>query len=775
MSRKQWIRPIAAGCILAVGLSAAGCSKTNHSTKTNGSQKAAELEEAKEMGRYIEEPVKLPELEKGEEYCNYPLVIKNQFQVMTYAEPANGKDGENLHPLYKVYTKEGKEWTIHELPDVEEKHKNANIIKVLEYEKGKWYLLCADYSSIEEQSDYGEPEYLLYRYDEERKDLEDVTPKQWFDASEKDEGEGPSGIDGLDVDASGNILYYTWRLNEIYRYNPETGERKSIPLKEECYGGVYIKGNQVYAYNGRDEITVMDLDTEEIVDTISREMSYSQGKIFVSDQEEIYYIGENGIECYQKGQSQWNKVIDGMGYSFGASDTSVQSAIITGEKQKEFYMYLNSRDSKIVHLYYDETIPTHKEQRLNICSLYSNEQIKDICNAYQQNHPEVEVSLNFMLGDEDTGLAGDTIKTINSELLAGEGADIYLMEGLSSQKMMDKGVFKDIAPMVKEQIDSGELLPNVMNAFQNESGKMYEIPLRVKVPFFVMKDDLGLDHPQFEGFYNKCKESDGYDYSTDLYVFSMAAALVDCYGDDWIDKDGKVNLDEWAECVEQMTEINKHSLYYNKVNLEEMGIDDVSKIGEYIYRKDSIGLFGGVPYQFISNKEVFGLGCADNLVDVFALSILKDQYHCQYSDINSCFLPSCIIGINANAAHTKEAESFLQYALSEEAQSREGYNGLPINTKSLEQLFFHNEDRKNGGASFSDGEGNSFDIDYQDVKDEDVQEFMTFMKSLQKRNMKDPKVEEILYVSALKVALEQSDVETERSKIENTLRLYLAE
>lgn len=85
-----------------------------------------------------------------------------------------------------------------------------------------------------------------------------------------------------------------------------------------------------------------------------------------------------------------------------------------------------------------------EKDTLTVYSLVKNEDISQIAVLFQQAHPELKVDLLVGMTDEASLTRTDAIKQLNTELLAGEGPDILIVDGLSVEKYTDTGLLPAI-------------------------------------------------------------------------------------------------------------------------------------------------------------------------------------------------------------------------------------------------------------------------------------------------------------------------------------------
>ena len=75
----------------------------------------------------------------------------------------------------------------------------------------------------------------------------------------------------------------------------------------------------------------------------------------------------------------------------------------------------------------------------------------------------------------------DAIRTLNAELLSGNGPDVLVLDGLPVENYIEQGMLLDLSSVVQPMLDSGALLPNVASSFA-EAGSIPAVPTRFLLP-----------------------------------------------------------------------------------------------------------------------------------------------------------------------------------------------------------------------------------------------------------------------------------------------------
>ena len=85
--------------------------------------------------------------------------------------------------------------------------------------------------------------------------------------------------------------------------------------------------------------------------------------------------------------------------------------------------------------------------------------------------------VNFEVGTSGGASAEDALRTLNTELVAGKGPDVLILDGMPLQSFIDKGVLAELSQV----ISADGLIPQVVDPMRTD-GKLYAVPTRFTVP-----------------------------------------------------------------------------------------------------------------------------------------------------------------------------------------------------------------------------------------------------------------------------------------------------
>jgi ABC-type glycerol-3-phosphate transport system substrate-binding protein len=117
--------------------------------------------------------------------------------------------------------------------------------------------------------------------------------------------------------------------------------------------------------------------------------------------------------------------------------------------------------------------------QLTVTALRDNGVLRKAVRDFQRAHPEIDLSLNTALEENDLDTpVEDAVRTLNTDLLAGTGGDVLILDELPLRQYVAKGV---LAPL-DGALAGIDFLPGVLAGSRAEDGALYAMPARFLVP-----------------------------------------------------------------------------------------------------------------------------------------------------------------------------------------------------------------------------------------------------------------------------------------------------
>ncbi|WP_248924668.1 ABC transporter substrate-binding protein [Paenibacillus hamazuiensis] len=303
--------------------------------------------------------------------------------------------------------------------------------------------------------------------------------------------------------------------------------------------------------------------------------------------------------------------------------------------------------------------------------------------GFEQKYPDIDLQIQeYKKGDEEWSSADfeKYIKTTNSALLSGTGADIIDLEDFPISKYVEKKLLADMKDTL-DQLNKNDLHMNILDALKVNGG-LYTVPPAFYPGTFVGDgdvlektievDDKSWTWEQFEEVSRKFKQQSngrGERYALANYApEQFLNKLVENNSTDFIDPTTRKAQFDSPLFVKNMKQIKK--MYDDRIltaNRAQIG----SQLFYFTYFFSPLDVAEGA-YRFYPNPKVLQMP------------------HPQGHKDGSAFFVRNQLGIRANSAVKDEAQKFLAFLLSEDAQSLprdEGFSLLKsVNDKQIGEV-----------------------------------------------------------------------------------------
>lgn len=286
--------------------------------------------------------------------------------------------------------------------------------------------------------------------------------------------------------------------SSITDYDMETGEENTIALDETAsYGGGVqpaIAGDKLlYLYYAETAMPLMEFNPQDgtstqVLDSLSE--AIAPGALVGDSDGALYFPTQNGIYRLAPGGTLPEQVVPGSGTSLSVATNYPMNICRASNGDFLVTLFGDNSTQRVYRYHYDETLPTHAETTLTIWSLQDSATTRAAINEYKQAHPEVDVTFTIAASDEaqdETTARNDALTQLNTQLLAGEGPDLMILDGVQYENYAKKGMLADFS----DALPLEDLQKNLTDPFIVD-GKVYVMPARFNVPV-IIGDEGSLD------------------------------------------------------------------------------------------------------------------------------------------------------------------------------------------------------------------------------------------------------------------------------------------
>jgi ABC-type glycerol-3-phosphate transport system substrate-binding protein len=730
-------------------LTVTGCSSKENKDK----EVDKALEDGVSKGRYVEEDIVFPEGVVASEFVSITVSPKGDTELYAYNDGA-----------YEKYLYIDKSWSkvdAEALQSFNNMSTNNFMIQNVFYgEDKKQYLLG-----------YTRPEYrnALYRLSDTG-EYEKVEVKRFNDSYEEWRNV-PYRPNVLKVLENGMIAAaYPWRVIEVY-----STDGQSMISEYNCGRSCVLgaEGNILYYTDQNDkEVLSTDMKTKEEGNPRSIEIdAFDTGILEIANS--IAYISNTyGIHLNKEGGSLWETLIDGSQSSLGMPSKTLTNFILGTED--DYYLVLTNMDNTEVglkHIYYDENVSSVPPIELSIFSIEDNATIRQAITVFQESHPDVRINFRVAnLGQkvkytygiknpDETITLKDHINALNTELLAGRGADILVLDGLPIASYIEKGVLEDMGSIFNSMKASDEILPNITAPYFSEN-KVYAMPLRFKLPIIYGAYDAVNAANSIEELAEYARNSKEIPLLRPSNYRALAAWLLITYYDQILSSNNDIDeaaLQDFLESVHILSDAINAS---DDVELDYMNTIKGRAYGYWVSASINVH-----KKEFQTNIEELG-GIQD-----FAVPIeVVNKWQGSFRAINNSFKANGLVGINSAGNQKELALEFIQLLFAKEIQSLDLLDGFPINKAAMEEWI--KDEKDSNGFTVTDGE---YDIRALSPKEEPRKEIYESVRAADKPMVNDMTMLDMLLDEAEKYLRGDITVEQAAQNAVASINLYLSE
>lgn len=500
----------------------------------------------------------------------------------------------------------------------------------------------------------------------------------------------------------GDILIAYWS-EPVTRYDGATG------IVKAQYGAkvsdFIVNGEKLFAVDSEEKnITAFNLETAAAGENISMANIAGQNNVLASGGDQgIYLCNSKGIHRLAPGGSVWETLMES-----NLSSLNVPSLIFGSfapDQKGGFYLAFSKYDGgiKLVRTAFDPNMPSVPDTELRVYSLYDNNTVRQAISDFQQSHPNVMVNFQVGITDESSATVSDVIRALSTEILAGKGPDVLILDGLPVDSYLEKGVLADLTDLMENLPSGSKLVDNIVSGV-NRDGKTRAIPMRFTVPMlFGGKETLDsvqsiADLANAKGELPALKINDPDSFLKELMDTSYPA---------WIQGDGSLDTVKVTEFLTSAKQVyDKYHLSAGDgmfaITISSSGGGSAYQMSEsmvnyimgqtslYFTNVSSSGSFD--PGERIANDDPIitsgsqGKGTAGNTMAKPFPGQAKNVY-----------VPAVMAGVNAAGKQQDLAREFIRAMLDPNVQGYDFGDGLPVNSGSLQNIL-NDKELKNATA-----------------------------------------------------------------------------
>lgn len=480
--------------------------------------------------------------------------------------------------------------------------------------------------------------------------------------------------------------------------------------------------------------------------------SYSSAYFSVLGDGTVYAADADGFFRCDAGDTNWQKLLQGIDTGFSLSDQWCRDIVALSDGS--VYAWFGSESGDKIMIYrYDPDAVTEVTEELTLYTVEESFFLQQAAVQYHKQHPEILIHVDAAISmtDKYSGNADyqQIYQDLNTSLTSGNGPDLMVMDHLKLDTYASKGLLLDLQEVLQPMEEDGTLLSNITTAYKEADGTRYAVPLQFGLLLAVGRDVQPEEMSSMDAI-AKAVSGKTESYMGDRTCGELVEAFYPLIVDDIL-QNHQVNRDTLRPWLEDLKKI-----------ADNCGILPSRKEG----RAANIWDLGSDVKLVLQETDGF-----NQAMTPYAVAELLNA---NVVSMENAFYPKMVIGINSRSEHVETAKEFLRFALSEELQSVDTYEGFPVNAKALETQAAADRSMAEAYTTY-DIDGSTVEFAIKAYSEETANHLMELCKAATLCLKEDTQIETSLTESLQAYLNGQASVEEAMDAVEGSLKMYLAE
>lgn len=599
-------------------------------------------------------------------------------------------------------------------------------------------------------------------------------------------------------DQAGNIYQINCGSGEVaYTYHMDSNDSISYPTLIPIDGKLFVAYSR---FNDNWETESVNVDTYDLASHKLEEKNQVLNEFFASKEKmanqinmpvfmtdpankNIYIADITGVYKYTLGSSVVEKIFNGaLGKMYNPVASLVGGTVL--EEDAFILNYNVGYDLSMVRYQYDPNVPAVPEKELTIYSLYDNTLIRQAVTVFQKNNPDVFVNFEIGLSGEDAVTVTDAVKTLNINIMSGQGPDILLLNGMPTDSYMEKGLLMDISDVIAGVADTDGIFENIAASYKKED-QILAVPMRFSVPVATGKTELVSRYQDLDSLAAVAEELRTENPEAKSVIGSMPAdVLIRLFlvnaAPFWIAEDGTLDETTLTGFYTSLKRIQDAQLgaagqsETGEIQGEFQGEDQTS--GEAL---DVASFMTTSTYQLsIMGYEDtrIGISNAANAEDLcWILSMISKLGDAEYKTVpGDVYIPIDPLAISSKSENAELAKRFMTMMLQSDIQSVQ-VSGYPVNKKVFDSNMEKPADFVDSYDLVDEGGEGAFHLERIWPSESDADEFKQKIAGLNTPALLDDLINRTVMEEGKKCLVSGETVEEAVKNVMKKISIYLAE
>lgn len=620
---------------------------------------------------------------------------------------------------------------------------------------------------------------------------EDEAESAGIEEGMEEEGEMAGGdnlVTQAAFDEEGSLIIEDL-FSTFYNVNTETGELDKIYAGEDemiSYFG--MAGNRVYAVNesgmkifsGEDG---SEAEGDSVLDELAKK--YAEGSatpgylplIMTKGIEEnsLVYANHQGVFYHLENGSVSEQLINGELCSLSDTSLALAGIVMINEKSYLISAMDSMGNSKILKYVYDEKASSVPEKQLKVYALEDSNLLRQAVANFQTTHQDTFVKVEIGISEENSVTAEDALRTLNTDILAGKGPDVLILDGMPVDSYIEKGILADIKGLLDEIDNSDGLFSNIKNCYE-ENGSIYCMPCRFKIPVIAgSKEAVETGRAEELINYGKSVKEEGKQVFGINGINDILGELYQAESAGWLNSEGGIEqskLESYLKTAKEMYDLDCDS----EILLSEE---------RYVYGATSYGYFLGSisssSMERLLKESQIAVGTLASPYELKDLLSIEKQLGGTYDIFRGeeakGFVPYLQAGIVSGKEGEQDVQEFIKTLFSKEC-GIQSESGFPVNKAAYQEICqkeIEKGDEENTSIAMCTEDGTMISYEHTPLTQKEIDVLTEQIESMTAPIITDRIIQELVMEEGSKyLAGDQSFGETSAA-IMQKVNLYLSE
>ena len=390
----------------------------------------------------------------------------------------------------------------------------------------------------------------------------------------------------------------------------------------------------------------------------------------------LYLCDGTGVYVHTADGTIWERIVDGNTCNLGLPSFYLNGMTIRHADSDIIYVY--GGEGIVLEYRFDPTAPLTASRQINIFSLHANETVQQAVVVFNRAQSDVLATYTVAMDQGAGGTEQDYIKALNTELLAGTGPDVMVLDGLPVDSYIQKGVLADIGSVV----DAAEaVLPNIRSASQADDGLLYAMPSGIQLPLAFAPGSGESMFSSLSALAGTCEQAGTVPLLSSA-AFSnqtLAEVMMKYYGADLYAGN--------ADVIQSfLTDTARIARAIGSTNQLCEGWEVVAEASQQeCLESMRVNNAGPQLWACMTGRAQGALQLPlGSLYDVMLPYAASEQLHTQLCSVNHSYQPVGLVGINRAGENQDAAALFIQTLLSDQVQHAIKFtSAFPVNVQSI--------------------------------------------------------------------------------------------